>query len=148
MITTGPHKPPPRGFNSRPCYQPSAACCLFDSLLRVNRPQRLGGTGTRYRSYLEMCQRGLMDRIANPWSRKRLVRSNRTISAKVFQGDVAHQVRAAVLQAAGIRFEAELLHHLYILHLGRSPSWPKASGFEPDNSMVRIHHDLPDFHYL
>ena len=43
-----------------------------------------------------MCQRGLMDRIANPWSRKRLVRSNRTISAKVFQGVVAHQVERLI----------------------------------------------------
>ena len=27
--------------------------------------------------------------------------------------------------------------------LGRSPSWSKASGFDPDISVVRIHHGLP-----
>ena len=130
----------------RPPLQPSACSYFNDSGVRVNRPQRLGGAGTRHRKLFRKIARevkwcGLLSRGRATGSCVRITDFPPSISR-----GRSSPGRAADLHSAGIRFESELLHHLYIfLQLGRSPSWSKASGFEPDNSMVRTHHDPPVF---
>jgi hypothetical protein len=88
-----------------------------------------------------------MGQPAKLWPRKRFVGPNPTFSAmhQLFFGDVAHQVQSGCF--ASSRYSVRDRTSPPIL-LGRSPSWSKASGFEPDNSLVRIQDDLPDFMFL
>ena len=65
----------------RPHKSETGRCRSFS---RGNRTQELGVAGTRNRTPLEHWPRGPRQRLAKPWSRKRLVRSNRTCSAGFF----------------------------------------------------------------
>jgi hypothetical protein len=73
----------------------------------------LGVAGTRNRTPLEHWPRGPRQRLAKPWSRKRLVRSNRTCSA-TFPWGCSSTGRAPALQAGGCRFDADRLHHRFV----------------------------------
>ena len=76
----------PEGRRFEPCNtdQHKSETGRCRSFSRGNRTQKLGVAGTRNRTPLEHWPRGPRQRLAKPWPRKRLVRSNRTCSASFF----------------------------------------------------------------